>query len=195
MKADKTNLFKQISGVLRVPFSPQTGKRVMSEEDFYKLIDGELVIEEKLDGATYCLEIEEEPEIYFFGEYLKIKHSVSYNKIPIPQDNRFLWYVIFDIYNKKEKRFLDINEKREYSCVYGFAIAPLLYAGEVNKNEAKDFIVKLARNKSNFGEGLMEGVVIKNYSKQRFGKYINEEFRIEVHYRDKILEENKLKTR
>ncbi|MCX7945300.1 MAG: hypothetical protein N2746_12400, partial [Deltaproteobacteria bacterium] len=179
---------------LRVPFSPQTGKRVMSEEDFRELIDGEVVIEEKLDGATYCIEIEEEPNLYFFGEYLKIKHSVSYDRIPIPEDSRFLWYVIFDIYEKVQKRFLTPDEKREYAEVYGFPIAPLLYKGKIKEEDIspEDFIKKLARSISHMGPNLMEGVVIKNYQKQRFGKYINEEFRIEVHYRDKILEENKM---
>jgi len=196
MKADKTNLFKQISGILRVPFSPQEGKRVMDEKDFQELITGEVIIEEKLDGATYCIEIEEEPDIYFFGEYLKIKHSITYDKVPIPNDTRFLWYVIFDVYDKKEERFISLEEKREYSEIYGFATPPLLFKGDIREKSGnpEQFIRDLAKNKSNLGPGLMEGVVIKNYKKQLFGKYINEEFRFEIHWRNKIIEENKLDT-
>lgn len=192
MKAYKTNLYKKTSKILRVPFSPQEGKRVMSNEDFHILISGEVVIEEKLDGATYCIELEEEKDMLLFGEYLKIKHSIKYDEIPLPRDARFLWYVIFDIYDKSESRFLTTNEKKEYADVYGFVTSRILYTGFLDIQCCEEMIRNIARQKSGFGSGMMEGVVIKNYANQHFGKYINEEFRIEVNYREKPLEENQL---
>jgi hypothetical protein len=194
MKSDKVNLFKKISKIVRVPFSQQHRKPSMTWEEFVDLVDGEIVIEEKLDGATYFIELDEEPDISFFAEYLKIRHTVIYDKVPFSINPKFLWYVVFDVYDKKEKKFLDRKEKAEYAEVYEFPMPRVLFRGKLKGNRTKKekSISKLARRKSKFGPGLMEGVVIKNYEKQLFGKYINEEFRIEKHYRDIPRELNKL---
>ena len=51
--SEKTNLYKKITKIRRAPFSPQTGKKLMTEEEFMDLIQGKVFIEEKLDGGTY----------------------------------------------------------------------------------------------------------------------------------------------
>jgi ATP-dependent RNA circularization protein (DNA/RNA ligase family) len=193
----KTNLYKKLTGIMRVPFSPQHSKKTMTEEEYTKLISGEVSIEEKLDGQTFLLEIPEEPNLLIFAEYLKYKHTVPYSKVPIPSDNRFLWYVVFDIYDKEEERFINEKEKEEYAEFYEFPISPVLYTGKLldDIKKSAEFITQLARNTSKFGDSLMEGVVIKNYEKQLFGKYINEEFRIELHWRRKLIEQNQLLTK
>jgi ATP-dependent RNA circularization protein (DNA/RNA ligase family) len=194
IKEVKANIYKNKVNLERVPFSSQNDKGTISKAQYMDLIEGEVIIEEKVDGATYSLEIPEEPNLNIFAEFLKFKHTVPYNKIPIPSDPRFTWYIIFDIYDKEKKQFYTIEDKNLFSQVCGVCLTKVLFIGKLPAGyaESKKKIEQLARQTSNFGDDLMEGVVIKNYGKNLFGKYINKEFRIEENEHHKFTERNRL---
>lgn len=114
-------------------------------------------------------------------EYLgKPKHnSLCYERTP----NNYL--IGFDI-NPSHESYLTHEEKRMYFDYLGLETVPLLYQGKVENYE---FFRELLKTPSVLGCQLIEGVVIKNYS--RFGpdgrilmgKFVSEEFK-EIHNGD-----------
>ena len=54
-------------------------------------------------GWAVCQLLEPEVEV-LFGEWLWARHSVSYNKLPA-------YFVAFDIYNKRQGRFVSVRER------------------------------------------------------------------------------------
>jgi len=102
-----------------------------------------------------------------YGEWAKIQHHVPYEVLPN-------WFIAFDIFSLKQKRFIDYNLKCEMLSNWGFEITPLLHRGKVDLN----MIHRLTIDQfSTFSENNhMEGCVIKDYSAQKFIKFVTREF-------------------
>jgi hypothetical protein len=109
------------------------------------------------------------------------RHSIHYNNLPAMS-------IIFDIYIKEESRWMNYEEKEEFSKGCGDPIAPKLM--ETFGTMSLDMIIKHfieSPFKSEFGVEDIEGIVIKNYEKNLFGKIIRTEFteQLNVYYRDR----------
>jgi ATP-dependent RNA circularization protein (DNA/RNA ligase family) len=171
--------------VFRIPVGKQglIGRHVMSEADVNRLLSDEVVIEEKLDGKTLGTAFIEGYIIY--GEFLKWKHSIRYDKLPS-------WIVGFDVLDLKTKSFLNRERKESILTEFSIPIAPLIFKGRVKSKE--DLTKFLKRNSAFSTNSNIEGIVVKNYSKQIMGKIVTYEFitGIEKHWMKQKREMNRL---
>ena len=170
--------YKRHSGVLRVPLGEYRVERehrpYLSEDEFERLLDGPVLIEEKLDGTDSILEDLPGYENYiFYCEDLKYKHSIEYNRVPPPfGENVPAFFVCYDIWIIDESRWANREEKEDLCEMRGVPVSPLLQMGEIKPED----IPIIADRKSAFGDERIEGIVIKNYATGVFGKFINSEF-------------------
>uniref|UniRef100_A0A6M3ITX0 Putative RNA ligase n=1 Tax=viral metagenome TaxID=1070528 RepID=A0A6M3ITX0_9ZZZZ len=136
------------------------------------------------EAVEYVLSIKEIiPDNYvFYCEYLKkLKHNViKYDRIPM---NHLSSFAV-----KIEDEFVNSYDLiKDLSNDLGIETVPLLFSGKINSAED---IEALLQFKSFLGDVLIEGLVVKNYSKSFFiadrlhdimaGKYVSEKFK-EVH--------------
>lgn len=153
---------------IAIPGFPIRGKKeYLSTEELERLLDGEIIVEEKLDGKITRIDIREFTPYEYFGEDLRWKHNIFYNKVPV---SRIPFVVGIDIYDHSVGEFY-----YETSIFWseGIPMAPILLKGRnIRLNHILDFL----RSPSAFGEEQIEGVVIKNYDKQIFGKIVNPKF-------------------
>ncbi len=151
--------------ILRVPYGNLAQKETLSAKQMAELLDGDIVVEEKLDGKTEPRKVPNNPNIIVFGENLKYRHSIRYTRLPD-------WFIAFDILDTPEKRFLNHNEKKAMFAAYSFSSSPALYEGP---GKSVEFLVDLI-GRSTYSDETMEGVVVKNYGKQLFGKLVRADF-------------------
>jgi hypothetical protein len=112
------------------------------------------------------------------GEYLsKPKHNaLAYDRTPLKN------IIIFDI-NAGEENYVSYSAKADEARRLGLEVVPRLFQGKIENVEQ---IRALLAKPSILGAQLIEGVVIKNYSrftqqkKVMMGKYVSESFK-EVH--------------
>lgn len=125
-----------------------------------------------------------------YGEWLRSKHNIFYDNLPD-------YFVAFDVWDGH--KYLDLQNKSEFLYRLGFAQVPFIYRGD--DIEVADILCIAdglsVSNKSRFSsEEIFEGVVIKNYEKGLYGKYVRREFlaSIEAHWLKLPLVENKLRS-
>jgi energy-coupling factor transporter ATP-binding protein EcfA2 len=132
------------------------------------LLDGEVIIEEKIDGRQDCRWWFEEDKtpVVICGEYMKFVHSIYYNRLPD-------WYVVWDIFvSGNTSYFMDIDTKETFCKRLGIPCTPVLYRGRITEEGLQYFLNRT----SSFGMERAEGIVVKNYKNQVFGKIVSEEF-------------------
>ncbi len=156
--------------IKRVPVGTQiTTKRYLTESETAKLFEGEVVIEEKIDGGQDCriLTIDGR-KLVVGGEYMKYVHSITYTKLPA-------WYVAWDLFDLSNNVFLGIDEQLQICRQFGIPHTPVLFRGVTQLDEViKRFID--SRRISTFGSEPAEGVVIKNFGNGVRGKIVRHEF-------------------
>jgi hypothetical protein len=160
---------------ISIPGFPLRGKKkYLSTEELEKLLDGGVVVEEKLDGKLTEIDIDPLASrgFHIFAEDLHWKHNIFYNKLPV---TNIPFTVVIDIYDPVLNRYLGL--KWVYLDLTKNETPRVLLAGE---NLKLDYILPLLETKSAFGDEQIEGVVIKNYDKQLFGKIVNPRFDNEV---------------
>lgn len=123
-----------------------------------------------------------------YGEWLRARHNISYDML---ED----FFYVFDIWDGH--RYLESQSRSEFLYKLGFAEVPIIYTG--TDLDVEDILCIAdglsVSNKSRISSTeTMEGVVIKNYEKQLYGKYVRREFMksIEIHWLKSPLVENKL---
>lgn len=200
------------------------GKKCLSENELNVLLDGEIIIEEKIDGGVVGIswdhnnsthlaigkhrmipanenskqfygfnrwiydhyeKIELIPHGYVvYGEWMKASHQIFYDELP----DYFLGFDIWD-----GQKYVDYHNKEKLFKKFGFEMIPALYIGKI-KN-VKQILHMTKRSQFSSSE-IMEGVLIKNYEKQLYGKYVRREFMdsMEEHWLKKPLIENKLRS-
>ena len=110
--------------------------------------------------------------LIFFGECM-IKHSMNYDWENIPP------FLGFDIFDLKTDMFLDYDKKKELFDYYGLPMVPLI--GIKKAKEIKEITDDNVPDSKYYSPSAKdkkaEGIVLKNYSKQIFAKYVRDEFR------------------
>ena len=157
---------------------PKVGKHYLTDYEIELLLSKEVIIEEKIDGKLQ----EYDKEGYFiFAEFMKYKHSIYYDDLPS-------YEIGLDIY--EGTKFLNYDEKCIIFRELNIHTVPILYRGIANIGKIQEFIDK----KSNFSDMKQEGIVIKNYELQLFGKIVNPEFedKIDKHWSKKSIMRNKI---
>jgi ATP-dependent RNA circularization protein (DNA/RNA ligase family) len=137
----------------------------MDEAKMQRLLSGTVEIEEKLDGKTIGTSFL--PGHVIYGEYLKYRHSVKYDKLPA-------WIIGFDVLDLNTGRLLKREEKTRLFRSIGLPCVPLLFRGRIKSQQE---LTAFLERKSVFSTTeKIEGVVIKNYDAQLFGKIVSYEF-------------------
>src|SRR3972149_3922981 len=105
--------------------------------------------------------------LIFYGECC-VLHTIHYDFDKIPP------YLGFDIYNIDKEVFINWNIAKEIFGALGLPVVPL-----INTCKAKDITILTDADipKSFYYSGQSEGIVLKNYNKQIFGKYVTNKFK------------------
>jgi len=135
----------------------------MSEQEMRNLLTGEVVIEEKLDGSLVWVPAGEWGPYDIFYEDLRIRHSVFYDKLPA-------WRIFLDV--TQADRVLNPELRNQYGDT-----PPLIDKGIMSQELFVEKLPRyLDRTPAFATESTIEGIVVKNYDKQLFGKVVNIEF-------------------
>jgi ATP-dependent RNA circularization protein (DNA/RNA ligase family) len=124
-------------------------------------------------------------EYILFGEWCNVKHSVYYNELPD-------YFLAFDIFDKKEKKFLSVKRRNLLIKKMNIEQVPCLGCGKYDLLELKKFF-----GKSKFGEEKCEGIYLRQdegeFLKYR-AKMVRKDFRqkIDEHWSKKIVQYNKI---
>ena len=151
----------------RLPIGLQgkIGRSIMDEAKMQRLLSGIVEIEEKLDGKTVGTSFL--PEHVIYGEYLKYRHSVKYDQLPA-------WIIGFDVLDLNTGRLLEREEKTRLFRNIGLPCVPLLFKGRIKSQQ--ELTAFLERKSAFSTTEKIEGIVIKNYDAQLFGKIVSYEF-------------------
>jgi ATP-dependent RNA circularization protein (DNA/RNA ligase family) len=103
------------------------------------------------------------------GEVIsKLKHNIlKYDRIP--EKN----FILFDIQIRENEIYLSRDDKEKEANRLGLEIVPQIYSGTVANY---DFLKQMLNCKSILGNVFVEGIVIKNYEKEKFIKILSEKF-------------------
>lgn len=164
--------------IKRIPHGKQNStKRYLSDHEVLELFDGKVVIQEKVDGkmSFKCKDGRYGRAITIFedmtGKHTVHNHVMKYTKLPA---------------NKKivVEHILDMHDVDGYEIKGHYS--PLTYATlhfMSSQNNVMPTIEQIhqilgafAHSVSHFGADRIEGIVVKNYDKQLFGKWINDDF-------------------
>eukprot|EP01080_Neovahlkampfia_damariscottae_P003823 gene3823-6984_t len=125
------------------------------------------------------------PHFILFGEWVYAKHSVAYDKLPG-------YFIAFDIYDKKNQKFLSIQERNKKLKGTEIPIIKTIATGKFTKEEYLKFLETSSFYKS---KGNLEGIYLRidegDFLKQRC-KIVREDFiqQIEQHWSTMEIEKN-----
>lgn len=140
-------------------------KRYLTDIEVSELLDGDVVVEEKLDGRLIQLDIDNPPYICY-GEYMKYVHSIYYDSLPL---SPIPYTIGIDILDEESGRYLPTRDRDEIWEIYGIPSPPIL----IHDSVTVDDILMLLGTISRFSTSRIEGVVIKNYGRKLFGKVVD----------------------
>ena len=163
------------SKILRIPHGEQRPtKRYLDDEQILELFDGTVAVQEKVDGKM-AWEVEGSSLLIYedmTGKHTVHNHIMKYKDLPA--DKR----IVIDMISANV--ITDFFNARSVFKVLPVCPQNLTYAFLTLHNPTIFYINQILRVLSNspshFGSDVIEGLVIKNYDKQLFGKWINYEF-------------------
>lgn len=122
-----------------------------------------------------------------FGEWCAAKHSLDYSHLPD-------WWLLFDIYDKKQGRFWSSQRRDAWARQHGFTCVPCLMNGHIKLELLQDLLLKQS---SAFRRGPLEGLVVRVEDEQwslARAKLVRPDFTqaIDTHWRSRLLEWNAL---
>ncbi|BCQ24713.1 RNA ligase family protein [Caballeronia sp. NK8] len=126
-------------------------------------------------------------ELIAFGEWCAARHSLSYDRLPD-------WWLLFDIYDRNERRFWSTVRRNQWATDLGIPTVPTLERGKLSLGCLKKM---MQESRSAFSTGPLEGVVIRceddAWLRTR-AKLVRADFiqHIESHWRNRALEWNGL---
>eukprot|EP01105_Mastigella_eilhardi_P026463 TRINITY_DN7698_c0_g1_i1.p1 TRINITY_DN7698_c0_g1~~TRINITY_DN7698_c0_g1_i1.p1 ORF type:complete len:266 (+),score=63.56 TRINITY_DN7698_c0_g1_i1:26-799(+) len=94
------------------------------------------------------------PDIILFGEWMAAKHTIHYTRLSGS-------FIAFDIYNKKEQKFVSAEERDRMLEGSGIPIVPKLAHGVFTKD---DIMHLIDTQQSQFYDGPLEGVYLRRDS-------------------------------
>jgi len=104
----------------------------------------------------------------FYGECM-VQHTVAYDWSRVPP------FFGFDVYDLKKKKFIDYEDALAIYSQLGITFVPFIKSCKVSElpKEWNDDIIP----PSNYYSGQAEGIVLKNYKKQLFTKWVTSKFK------------------
>ena len=160
------------SKILRIPHGKQNPtKKYLTTEQILELLSGEqIILQEKVDGRIRSEKVH--PTYYrvfenMTGKQTVHKHVMTYTNLP-PEKKIFL-----DGVEIKNGELHIVDTAVEYSNL-NYAI--LTNCKDWNLEQIFSVLEAFSKLPSHFGSAEIEGLVIKNFKKQLFGKWVNEKF-------------------
>jgi hypothetical protein len=108
----------------------------------------------------------------YFGECMT-SHTIAYDWPNTPS------FVLFDIYNVKESKYLDYDKVIEFAKKYNFEIPQLVFKGKIKDlPKLDDNFVPISKYASKSSADLKaEGIIIKNFTTGQRCKYVRDAFK------------------
>lgn len=158
------------SKILRISHGKQNPKKkYLTEKQILELFNGNVVIQEKIDGKIRVIKNTETE--YWICEDVSGKHTVHNHVIEYknPPSDKLVYldsvWEVGDTYYIPKTSF----HRTTYAELY-------LFNCNLGLKEIYTILSILSDLPSHFGSKKTEGLVVKNYERQLFGKWINEEF-------------------
>ena len=125
-----------------------------------------LYLKEKLNkhGVEIDCILEKYGSIILFGECV-VRHTIGYDFERLPP------FIGFDVYEFNTKTFIDREDKVRLFENLGLEPIKQVFSGKVTNK------TNLEVPKSEYYNGLAEGIVIKNFATQQFAKIVRDEFK------------------
>jgi len=158
------------SQILRIPHGNQNPtKRYLDDKQVLELFDGTVSVQEKVDGKMSWYEEGKSLVIYedMTGKHTVHNHVMNYKDLPA---NKKILLDVVSIDNNFSS-MLEVFPVIPQNLAYAF-----LKLYKPNIFHINQILMALSHSPSHFGSDNIEGLVIKNYSKGIFGKWINDEF-------------------
>ena len=164
--------------ILRIPHgvSQSHTKRYLTDIQVCELFDGTVAVQEKVDGKLAWEEAGNSLMIIedMTGKHTVHDHVMKYSDLPV--DKRIVLDMVkasinTDFFNTK--RILKVLPVSPNNLNYA-----ILMLDKPNIFHINQVMRALSHSPSHFGSHLIEGLVVKNYDKQLFGKWINDEFEV-----------------
>jgi ATP-dependent RNA circularization protein (DNA/RNA ligase family) len=126
-------------------------------------------------------------QLIAFGEWCAARHSIAYTALPD-------WWVLFDIYDRAERRFWSTARRDAWANAVGVHAAPLIFSGRTGLSDLKTLLLN---QPSHYRDGPTEGLVVRAEDERWLlsrAKLVRADFtqNIDAHWRKKRLEWNRL---
>ena len=162
------------SKILRIPHDTQNPtKRYLDDDQVLELFDGTVAVQEKVDGKLAWDYQGDHLMIYedMTGKHTVHSHVMHYKDLPVDKK------IVLDTVRIDTSLS---NLDRVFKVVPHVNNSELNYA-VIRLHKPSIFHIKhvlraLSYSSSHFGSNVIEGIVVKNYDKQMFGKWINDDF-------------------
>lgn len=105
----------------------------------------------------------------YYGECMS-KHSIDYDWDKHPP------FIGFDVYDVEKEKYLDWEDAKKLFEVVGLQFVHVIGETDVASFKKKELLDK-SIPRSRYYAGQAEGIVIKNYNKQLFAKYVTDKFK------------------
>ncbi len=212
--------FVKYPKIKRIVSDGVTSKKLLTSSEIDALLDGEIVVEEKIDGGICGVSWRKDAYMHYaqgrgrviqytenskpfygfnkwiysnyekiqkipdehiiYGEWMGASHNIYYDLLPD-------YFIAFDVWNNIKNKFLSYTEKTNLLERLEFSQVPLLFQGPVPKHtkghstkddKILDVITDMVTKSKYSTNQLAEGVVVKNYKKNKLlmGKYVRQEF-------------------
>lgn len=146
----------------------------------------------------FTLETQLENRYLLFGEWLYARHTVAYHQLPH-------YFFEFDIYDKQQQVFLDLERRMELLAGTGIVTVPVLHHGAISRKELVK-LVGASRYKSEFHnpddgriDDRMEGLYVRTEADgvvTARAKFVRPEFTEKIkqstHWQQQVMVPNQL---
>lgn len=123
-------------------------------------------VQEKADQDELSALVDEYGELVFFGEAM-IPHTISYDWSNTPE------FIGFDVWNVDKEVFHHTDQAKEFFNAIGLPFTPILNRFPAQDGDSMDFDVP----KSEYYDGLAEGLALKNHTTATYSKIVRDEFK------------------
>jgi ATP-dependent RNA circularization protein (DNA/RNA ligase family) len=129
-------------------------------------------------------------DLMLFGEWSLARHSLDYENLPD-------WFLLFDVYDRYEKKFWSTSRRDALAAALNLATVPILFSGHITLLELKAFLMK---SKSKFRRGSLEGLIIRQETLEWLTvrtKLVRPDFiqGIEDHWTRRPIEQNRVSSK
>lgn len=126
-------------------------------------------------------------DLIAFGEWCAARHSLPYDRLPD-------WWLLFDIYDRREQRFWSTRRRNAWAEQAGVRTVARVAHGRQSLASLRALLIN---TRSNYRDGDLEGLVLRLEDEdwlQARAKLVRADFiqNIETHWRSQPLEWNRL---